>query len=95
MVYGTVVAFDTPTPGQAGSHFGASTHNVPGLNHTVYIAVTALVINLVVAVVLTALFRLIRLPAGSDETMPAHFLAGADDEAPEPEPLPTATAGAT
>ena len=56
---------------------------------------TILTLNLVVAVVLTALFRLIRLPAGLDETLPAHYLAGADDEAPEPEPLPAATAGAT
>ena len=93
MVYGTWVAYLTPAPGTAGSHFGASTHTVPGFNHTVYIAVTALVINLVVAVVLTAVFRLIRLPAGPDETtMPAHYLAGADDAAAEPEPLPAATA---
>jgi solute:Na+ symporter, SSS family len=95
MIYGTAVAYNTPAPGAAGTHFGASTANVPGLNHTVYIAVTALVINLVVAVVLTAVFRMIRLPAGSDETQPAHYLAGADDAAPEPEPLPAATAGAT
>jgi solute:Na+ symporter, SSS family len=95
MIYGTVVAYNTPAPGEAGSHFGASTANVPGLNHTVYIAVTALIINLVVAAVLTAVFRMMRLPAGSDETQPTHYLAGADDAAPEPEPLPTATAGAT
>jgi solute:Na+ symporter, SSS family len=95
MVYGTWVAYLTPAPGSAGSHFGASTHTVPGFNHTVYIAVTALVINLVLAVVLTAVFRLMRLPAGSDETKPAHYVAGADDTAPEPEPLPAATAGAT
>ena len=50
MVYGTIVAYNTPAPGVAGSHFGASTASVPGLNHTVYIAVTALVLNLVVAV---------------------------------------------
>jgi SSS family solute:Na+ symporter len=61
----------------------------------VYIAVIALVINLVVAAVLTVVFRLMRLPAGSDETVPAHYLAGADEAAPEPEPIPAATAGAT
>ena len=80
MVYGTVVAYNTPAPGVPGSHFGASTALVPGFNHTVYIALTALVINLVVAVVLTAAFRLARLPAGSDETMPAHYLADSDGE---------------
>ena len=93
MVYGTIVAYNTPAPGVAGSHFGASTANVPGLNHTVYIAVTALVINLVVAIVLTAVFRLMRLPAGADETRPAHYLAGDDDAAVVPVPVTTAAAG--
>jgi solute:Na+ symporter, SSS family len=95
MAYGTIVAYNTPAPGEPGSHFGASTANVAGLNHTVYIAVTALVINLVLAAVLTVVFRLLRLPAGSDETAPAHYVAGADEAAPEPEPLPAAAAGAT
>jgi SSS family solute:Na+ symporter len=95
MAYGTIVAYNTPAPGEPGSHFGASTANVAGLNHTVYIAVTALVINLVLAAVLTVVFRLLRLPAGSDETTPAHYVAGADEAAPEPEPLPAAAAGAT
>jgi SSS family solute:Na+ symporter len=93
MVYGTIVAYNMPAPGVAGSHFGASTANVPGLNHTVYIAVTALVINLVVAIVLTAVFRLMRLPAGADETRPAHYLAGDDDAAVAPVPVTTAAAG--
>jgi SSS family solute:Na+ symporter len=95
MAYGTIVAYNTPAPGEPGSHFGASTANVAGLNHTVYIAVTALVINLVLAAVLTVVFRLLRLPAGSDETTPAHYVAGADEAAPQPEPLPAAAAGAT
>src|SRR5262252_3193580 len=95
MAYGTIVAYNTPAPGAAGSHFGASTANLPGLNHTVYIAVTALVINLVVAIVLTVAFRLARLPDGSDETVRDNYLAGADEAAEEPEPVPAATAGAT
>ena len=61
MAYGTIVAYSTPAPGVPGSHFGGSTANVPGFNHTVYIALTALVINLVVAAVLTAVFRLAKL----------------------------------
>ena len=95
MAYGTIVAYNTPAPGTAGTHFGASTANVPGLNHTVYIAVTALIINLVVAAVLTVLFRLARLPDGSDETVRAHYLAGAGEAAAEPEPVAAATSGAT
>ena len=50
----------------------------PGFNHTVYIALTALVINLAVAVVLTLVFRLANLPAGTDETAPAHYTADPD-----------------
>ena len=78
MVYGTITAYNTPAPGVPGSHFGASVANVPVLGHTGYIAVTALVINLVVAVVLTLVFRLARLPAGTDETAPAHYTADPD-----------------
>src|SRR6476661_4587108 len=73
MAYGTIVAYSTPAPGVPGSHFGGSTANVPGFNHTVYIALTALVINLVVTAVLTGVFRLAKLPAGADETLPSHY----------------------
>jgi SSS family solute:Na+ symporter len=91
MVYGTVVAYNTPAPGAPGSHFGASTANVPGFNQIVYIAITALVINVVVTVVLTALFRLARLPAGADETAPANYVADPEG-APAAAVSPTAAA---
>ncbi|MBO0815991.1 MAG: sodium:solute symporter [Actinobacteria bacterium] len=89
MVYGTVVAYNTPAPGVTGSHFGASTANVPGLNHTVYIAITALVINLVVAAVLTLVFRLAKLPAGADETTPANYLADVEGAPAAASPVTT------
>jgi len=88
MAYGTIVAYNTPAPGVPGSHFGASTANVPVFNHIVYIALTALVINLVVAAVLTAVFRLAKLPAGADETAPGHYHA-------DPEGTPAAAAAPT
>jgi SSS family solute:Na+ symporter len=88
MIYGTITAYTTPAPGVPGSHFGASTANVPVFNHTVYIALTALVINLVVAAVLTAIFRLAKLPAGADETAPGHYDA-------DPEGAPAAAAAVT
>ena len=75
MAYGTIVAYSTPAPGVPGSHFGGSTALVPGFNHTVYIALTALVINLVVAAVLTGVFRLAKFSAGVDETLPSHYHA--------------------
>jgi SSS family solute:Na+ symporter len=68
MVYGTIQAYLTPGGGQA--HFGAST--APVFGHLTYIAVAALTVNLVVAVVLTPIFRAFRLPDGYDETRAAH-----------------------
>ena len=43
--------------------------------HITYIAITALVVNLVVTTVLTLVFREIGLPDGYDETRPADYLA--------------------
>jgi SSS family solute:Na+ symporter len=83
MVWGTIVAYDQPVAGEPGTHFGASTAIVPGLGHTVYIAITAFVLNLVVAVVLTWVFRLLKLPEGADETQPAQYLADPEDSSAE------------
>jgi len=69
--------------GEPGTHFGASTAIVPGLNHTTYIAVTAFVLNLLVAVAFTWVFRALRLPAGADETRPQEYEADPEDT-PEP-----------
>jgi len=89
MIYGTVVAYQQPVPGEAGTHFGASTAVVPVLHQITYIAVTAFVINLVVSVVLTLVLRAVRAPAGDDETQSADYLA---DRAPAPVPVPVRTA---
>jgi SSS family solute:Na+ symporter len=75
--------------GSAGTHFGTPTAVVPVLHQTVYIAVTAFVINLVVSVVLTLVLRALRAPAGTDETQSADYLA---DQAPAPVPVPVKTA---
>ncbi len=80
MVYGTIVAYNQPVAGEPGTHFGASTAAVPWLGDTVYIAITAFVINVVVTVVATVVFRALHLPDGKDETSPADYLA----DSPEP-----------
>jgi SSS family solute:Na+ symporter len=77
MVYGTIQAYRTPGGGQA--HFGAST--APVFGHITYIAIAALAVNLVVAVVLTPIFRAIRLPNGYDETRAAPHPADSADGA--------------
>ena len=71
MAYGTVQAYRTPGGGQA--HFGASV--APVLGHTTYIAITALIVNLIVTTLLTLLFRKIGLQDGYDETRPADYSA--------------------
>jgi SSS family solute:Na+ symporter len=91
MAYGTIQAYRVPVPGQANSHFGGSTALVFG--HTVYIAVVAFIINLVIAVVLTLVFRAFRLPAGADETQPGHYTA--DPETGPPAPAPAAAGAPT
>jgi SSS family solute:Na+ symporter len=77
MVYGTVTAYEQHSPAQ--QHFAQSTADVPFLHHTAYIALTAFVINMVVVLLLTAIFKAIGLPAGGDETAPADYTADADD----------------
>jgi solute:Na+ symporter, SSS family len=71
MAYGTFEAYRTPGGGQL--HFGAST--APVFGHVTYIALTALALNVIVAVVLTLVFRATRVPDGYDETRPAHYTA--------------------
>ena len=82
MVYGTVEAYRTSGGGQA--HFGASTTAVFG--HITYIAIVALILNVVVSVVLTVVFCRIGLQEGWDETRPADYTA-------DPVPVPAASAG--
>jgi SSS family solute:Na+ symporter len=79
MVYGTITAYDRPAPGEPGTHFGASTAVVPLIHQTFYIAVTAFIINLVITVVLTLVFNRLKLNAGTDETLPAQYVADPDD----------------
>ncbi|HTS98273.1 MAG TPA: sodium:solute symporter [Streptosporangiaceae bacterium] len=87
MIYGTIQAYRTPGGTQA--HFGGS--SAPVFGHVIYIAIAALVINLAVAIVLTLIFRAVRLPDGTDETSPAQYTA--DPEAGPEVVVPATTAG--
>jgi SSS family solute:Na+ symporter len=92
MVFGTIAAYRLPAPGEPGTHFGASVDTVPVIDHTIYIGLTGLVINLVISVVLTLVFRAVKLPGGSDETRPEHYVA--DPEPATAEPVPVAAGAA-
>lgn len=83
MGYGTVEAYRTPGGGQA--HFGASV--TPVFGHITYIAIAALIVNLVVSAALTVVFRKIGLQDGYDETRPADYSAD-PVTVPVPRPVP-------
>ena len=79
MAYGTVVAYHVPVPGKPGSHFGGSTATAPIIGQKAYIALTALVLNVAVVVVLTIVFRAARVPEGTDGTVADDYLADAGE----------------
>ena len=89
MIYGTIEAWRTPGGGQA--HFGSPI--APILSHVIYIGLAALILNFVVTVVLTSVFRAAKLPAGTDETQPSHYYY--DPEDGEAEPVPAAAGTGT
>ncbi|WP_347355064.1 sodium:solute symporter [Intrasporangium sp.] len=77
MVYGTVKAYNNVNP--AGEHFASSIANIEGLGQMGYIALTAFVINTLVAVVLTVAFRATHVPDGRDATRKNDYFADAGD----------------
>ena len=81
MIYGTIAAYNVATP--TTSHWAGSSDIVFG--HSIYIGITALIINLVIAVVLTLILRATRVPEGADETLPHQYTAD-PDKAPPPTP---------
>jgi solute:Na+ symporter, SSS family len=83
MISGTVAAYKVATP--TTSHWAGSTDLEFG--HTVYIGLSALVLNLAIAVILTLVFKAARVPAGTDETLPHQYTA---DPAEAPAPAPAA-----
>ena len=83
MIYGTIAAYNVKNA--TTSHWAASSDIVFG--HTVYIGLTAVILNLVVAVVLTLILKAARVPEGADETLPHQYTA---DPEKAPAPVPAA-----
>src|ERR1700744_1054821 len=71
MIYGTLAAYNVKNA--TTSHWAASSDIVFG--HSVYIGFTAIIINIVIAVVLTLVSRAIRVPEGTDEPPPHQYTA--------------------
>jgi SSS family solute:Na+ symporter len=80
-IFGTIAAYNVATP--TTSHWAGSTDLEFG--HTVYIGLSALILNVAIAVILTLVFKAVRLPEGADETLPQQYTADpADGQAPAP-----------
>lgn len=84
ILYGTIAAYNVVNP-VTHAHFGGSIAPIPFTTVPVYIAVTAFVINAIVSVVLTLVFRALRVPDGRDRTTRADY--GADEGDPKVQPV--------
>jgi SSS family solute:Na+ symporter len=82
MVFGTLAAYKSASP--TVSHWASSSDIEFG--HTIYIGISALVINVVIAVLLSVLFNALGIPRGTDETLPHQYTA---DPVDAPAPVPT------
>jgi SSS family solute:Na+ symporter len=78
MVWGTWLAYGVTSPTQ--EHFGGPLMDFPGTDTRVYIGLVALLLNLLVAVVLTVLLRVMKVDGGVDRTRPSDYLADAGDD---------------
>jgi SSS family solute:Na+ symporter len=79
MVYGTLTAYNVPVVGKPGSHFGGPLQVVPFTDTKGYIALTAFVINVLVAVVLTVVLRALKVDEGVDQTRKSDYHVDAGD----------------
>ncbi len=77
MIYGTVAAYQVASP--VTKHFGGSLKTIPSIEQMGYIAVTAFVLNVAVAVVLSAVLRTMKFSNGADETTTPDYFADAGD----------------
>ena len=91
MIYGTVEAYRQSS--LATDHFGSSLAQVPLFGKLGYIALTAFVINIIVAAVLTFVFRAVKAPEGVDQTEPSDYYA--DEGDPRVQPIDELTADAS
>jgi len=85
MVYGTIAAYDVVNPA-TGKHFGGSIAAIPGTHTTVYIGVTAFVLNAVVATVGTLVLRAFKVKDTADSTRSTDYEVDEDDVRVQPVP---------
>jgi SSS family solute:Na+ symporter len=89
--YGAVVAWNQSSATQ--HHFASQVAQIPWTHQKAYIAVSALVVNLVVLIVANAVLRAVRAPAGVDQTTASDYEHEDEGEGDMPEITPPAPAG--
>jgi SSS family solute:Na+ symporter len=82
MGYGTWKAYEQTSPKQ--SHFAGNSDMIPWIGEKGYIGLTAFVLNVGVAVVLTLVLRALKAPAGADETVLSDYTAEVDPAPADP-----------
>jgi SSS family solute:Na+ symporter len=84
MIYGTAAAYHQAPNPKVTRHFGSSLATFPFSHTKVYIAMSAFVINVVVAVVLTLVLRALKAPAGTDQTSAEDYYSDSIGRQAEP-----------
>lgn len=77
MTYGTWLAYGVSSPKQ--EHFGGPLVKFPFTDTLVYIALIALLVNLIVVIALSPILRALGIAEGEDETRPSDYTADAGD----------------
>jgi SSS family solute:Na+ symporter len=75
MAFGTIAAYNTSSA--TASHWASSSDIEFGF--TIYIGISAFLLNLAISVLLTLVLKAFRVPEGPDETLPHHYTAEATD----------------
>jgi SSS family solute:Na+ symporter len=78
MVYGTVEAYRVINPA-TGKHFGGALAEFPGVGDLGYIALTAFVLNVLIAAVLTVVLNAAKVGNGTDQTESQDYFADEGD----------------
>ncbi len=78
-LYGTVAAYGVANQRTGVNHFGGSLLDIPVIGKLGYIAVTAFALNILIAVVLSAVLNRSKVSNGTDETRKADYFADAGD----------------
>jgi SSS family solute:Na+ symporter len=75
IIYGTWQAWLVANPVSGVKHFGGSLGLIPAIGQLGYIALSAFLLNVVIAVVLTVVFNATKLSTGDDETNSVDYVA--------------------